>query len=187
PYRQLTIGHLEALFSRSHTNVEVLKLLEHELRQRNTSRAIALLSKVLTAINDVAGPSSASARELPRRNTEPKQSELWEQIVDKASRAIATPTSARYRARRSKPTVFATESTTEAARRITIEVASNIFAAAVNSSWESIELKRRQLVLKSHPERLKPLPIGQRERLRAEAENVNAAYLILFVSRRRTP
>lgn len=152
PLMQLGVGDLEALFSKSKTDVEVLKQLEHELQYRQVPRAVALLAQVRAATYGVTPAAPAVVltplASAPRQPTPP---------------TAPAPTPA---AKAPQPAVPV----------MPLEDAYKLLKSTAGSTWESIEQTRRQLVQQSHPARLKSLSPEKRVQVLAEAKRVNAAY-----------
>lgn len=72
---------------------------------------------------------------------------------------------------------------TPPAPTMSLEVAYKLLKSTPSSTWESVERTRRQLVMASHPEKLKGLADGARAQALAQASQVNAAYALLSRAR----
>jgi hypothetical protein len=176
---QLGVGDLEALFTKSKSDIKVLKKLEHELQHRQVPRAVALLAEVQAAMN---GPTPAvPAPSKPSPAAAPHQTGLWARAATPATGPVAAPTAAPRSAEPIKtpaPSV-ATKTTQPAQPVMSVDDAYKQLKATTGCTWESIEQTRRQLVQPSHPARLKSMIPERRAQAVAEAKRANAAYLKL--------
>jgi len=172
PLIQLGVGDLEGLFSKSKTDIKALKQLEHELQYRQVPRAVALLAEVQAAMSGAATAAPAPA---------PQQTGLWERLATPVAGPVAAPTA---RPRPTEPIKApapgaATKTLQPAYPPIPVEDAYKLLKATAGSTWELIEQTRRQLVLQSHPARLKSMSPERQAQVIAEAKRVNAAYVTL--------
>ena len=171
PLQQLGIAGLEDLFVKSEGGLQVLRDLEYELRHRQVPRARSLLVKVRAAIKAVPTteisvaamphmPESAGhvggdlfeAKHVPRQ--EPKSEEVAK-VKSPAWAAREIPV-------------------------ISLSDAYKTLKATPGSSWESIELTRRQLVQRASP----AVAIDdKRQQLQRDAENINSAYQVIALDR----
>lgn len=182
PLMQLGVGDLEALFTKSKTDVKVLKQLEHELQYRQVPRAVALLAEVQAAMYGAAPVVPAPDQAMPVPAPTPQQTGLWERPTAPATGLAASPIAAPRPAEPIKaPTPPAVPKTPEPA--MPVEDAYKLLKATAGSTWESIEQTRRQMVQQSHPARLKSMSPERRAQALADAKRVNAAYVTLSQSR----
>ena len=145
PLMQLGVGDLEALFTKSKTDVKVLKQLEHELQYRQGPRAVALLAEVQAAMYGAAPVAPAPAPAMPVPAPAPQQTGLWERPTAPATGLAASPIAAPRPAEPIKaPTPPAVPKTPEPA--MPVEDAYKLLKATAGSTWESIEQTRRQMV-----------------------------------------
>lgn len=182
PLMQLGVGDLEALFTKSKTDVKMLKQLEHELQYRQVPRAVALLAEVQAAMYGAAPVAQAPAPAMPVPAPAPQQTGLWERPTAPATGLAASPIVAPRPAEPIKaPTPPAVPKTPEPA--MPVEDAYKLLKATAGSTWESIEQTRRQMVQQSHPARLKSMSPERRAQALADAKRVNAAYVTLSQAR----
>lgn len=182
PLLQLGVGDLEALFTKSKTDVKVLKQLEHELQYRQVPRAVALLAEVQAAMYGAAPVAPAPAPAMPVPAPAPQQTGLWERPTAPATGLAASPIAATRPAEPIKaPTPPAVPKTPEPA--MPVEDAHKLLKATAGSMWESIEQTCRQMVQQSHPARLKSMSPERRAQALADAKRVNAAYVTLSQAR----
>jgi hypothetical protein len=179
PLMQLGVGDLEALFTKSRSDVKVLKQLEHELQYRQVPRAQALLAEVQAAMSGPAPAASAPSKPPPA--PAPMQIGLWERPTTQVTGTVSAPIAAPRPAEPIKgPVSSAVTTTTQPAQPlIPIDDAYKLLKATAGSTWESIEQTRRQLVQQSHPVRLKSMSPERRANALAEAKRANASYLTL--------
>jgi DnaJ-domain-containing protein 1 len=182
PLIQLGVGDLEAFFAKSKTDAKALKQLEHELQYRQVPRAVALLARVRAALS---GEPPATI-DIPATGPAPvpQQSGLWERPSKPAPAPLVTPVAASRPAARVKVSDSpATEGVQPRAPVIPISDAYKLLKATAGSTWELIEQTRRQLVQKSHPDRLGSMSAEGRAQVLAESKRVNAAYAVLSQAR----
>lgn len=186
PLMQRGIGELEALFAGSKADRTVLKQLEHELQYRQVPRAVALLAEVQAAIHSVTPANRAipapSTRDI--RPPEPKQPTLWNR-PDASPAGVTLPSTPPRAATSMKPldAHSAPKPSHPPAPTMPLEDAYKLLKATANSTWDSIEQTRRQLVHQSRPERLKSMSPDNRAQALAEATKINAAYAALSQAR----
>lgn len=174
PLQQLGIGGLEDLFVKSEGELQVLRDLEYELRHRQVPRARSLLVKVRATIK--SAPTTeigvAAAPHLPE-SPEYVGGDLFE--VEHV---------ACQQSKSEEPVQV--KSSAWAARESSIMSLSDAYKAlkaTPGSSWESIELTRRQLVQRASP----AVAIDdKRQQLQRDAENINSAYQVIALDRVRS-
>ncbi|MFO1465548.1 MAG: hypothetical protein U1F35_03755 [Steroidobacteraceae bacterium] len=183
PLLQLGVGDLEALFSKSKTDVKVLKQLENELQHRQMPRAVALLAEVQAAMYGAtpAAPAVTPTQPAPA----PHQPGLWEPPPATAPAPVAAPVAPPRQATPAKAPAppAAAKVPQPAAPVMPLEDAYRLLKATPGSTWESIEQTRRQLVQQSHPARLKSMSPERRTQVLAEAKRVNSAHSTLSQAR----
>lgn len=181
PLMQQSIVQLNSLFSTSQTDSAVLKQLHYELKFRKVPRALELFEKVERALKACAGEAapviqpkveqSAILRVVRSPVALEKQPELW------SSDPALRPANAN-----AKPEIATTvRPTTPQAVLVEMSVneAYRLLQANQNSTWESIEITRRNLVQTSSPERLSGMSDIKRTEALTETRKVNSAYAIL--------
>lgn len=173
PLMQLGVGDLESLFAKSKADVKALKQLEHELQHRQVPRAVALLSEVQAAMSR----AQSLAPQPPVATPPQKQPSLWEKP---ATPAAASPQAVPIKATTPPPPPKIPKATQAF---LPLEEAYKLLKATAGSTWESIEQTRRQLVLQSHPARLKSMSPEKQAQTLAEATRVNTAYVTLSQAR----
>lgn len=175
PLIQLGIDKLEALFVKERKDMEVLRRLEGELQHRQVPRAKSLLAEVQTAIKemDVAVSSSITGK-ISKARTPVNTSQPERDLFDSVPLAPSEPShpssteSKRYGRPREEGLV------------IPLSDAYKLLKANSGSSWESIELMRRQLVQRASP----AVAASQHKQgLQEEADRVNAAYKVILAAR----
>lgn len=180
PLIQLGVGNLETLLAKSNADVKVLKQLEHELQYRQVPRAVALLAEVQAAMSRVESVSSATTPLNPAPAPVPQQQSL----LDRPATPAAIPRSTEPGVKAPAPTPI--PKTPQAAQPLmSLDDAYKLLKVTAGSTWESIELTRRQLVQQSDPARLKLMSPEKRMQTLAEAKRVNAAYGTLSQARCR--
>lgn len=186
PLVHLGVGDLEALFTRSRTDANVLRQLEQELRYRQVPRAVVLLTEVQAAMYGAqpAAPAPAPPRQTPAPAPTPQQAGLWERPATPAARPLGAPVVAPRPAEPVKSPV-ASKPPQPATFAMPVEDAYKLLKATAGSTWESIEQTRRHLVQQSHPARLKSISPERRSQALAEAKKVNSAYVSLSQERCR--
>lgn len=172
PLMQLGIGQLEELFVKSKSSRSVLQQLEHELSYRQVPRAIALLAEVQAAVS--GAPSVATKVPLQTSPIPGTPSllpaELWE-VHPSPTYASANPSGLPIAQAHPLPPA------------VPVDEAYKVLRATPSSTWESIEMTRRQLVEHACPTRVTSLSPEQRAQAQAEARRVNAAYAVLHAIR----
>lgn len=171
PLQQLGIVGLEDLFAKSEVELQVLRDLEYELRHRQVPRARSLLVKVRAAIKAV--PTTATSVAAPPHLPEPLGqvgSDLFEaEHVPRQEPKTGEP------AKVKSPAWAAGE-----LPAISLSDAYKALKATPGSSWESIELTRRQLVQRASP----VVAIDEKRRqLQRDAERINGAYRVIALDR----
>lgn len=171
PLQQLGIVGLEDLFVKSEGELRALRDLEYELRHRQVPRARGLLVKVRAAIKAV--PTTGISVAAPPHRSEPQgqgEGDLFE--VEHVPRQEPKPEEP---AEVKSPAWAAGEIPV-----ISLSDAYKTLKATPGSSWESIELTRRQLVQRASP----VVAIDEkRQQLQRDAERINGAYRVIALDR----
>lgn len=189
PLMQNGISQLEALFASSMDDVKVLKKLQEELRHRQVPRAVVLAEKVEKALGgtkapldqNTAAPSGRTIVQIPTTTPMVHQPDLWKN-PNGATRVQVPPapvvrTPAPDAAALSKPSLADTAS------MMSLDDAYKTLKVTAGSTWETIELARRQTVQRAHPTAIGNLDIEQRREAQASARRANDAYAVLRASR----
>jgi len=177
PLMQLGIMELEAIFSKSRRDMQVLRNLEAELEQRQVPRAKNLLASVRTAMK-VTDTTVASAALGPaatdRLTAMPTQPELglFKPVRSAPPEIKSSPPNCSTQASQSR----------EEGPVIPLSEAYRLLKANPSSSWESIELVRQQLVQRASPA---VAPPEQQPRFQEEANRINAGYKAIVLARMR--
>lgn len=202
PLMQRTIVDLEAMFSSSPEDANVLNQLSIELKHRNVPRALALYQKVQKALDvgDTPKPQTSprpATNEAENRvsrmkttlakasaeHAQGRQPELWSDL-----QPAATPPAVHSMPAASPPqkdVPLPKSRTGEASSpAMSVEDAYRVLKATPASGWESIEVARRESVQCSSPVNIKLLDDASRSEFLTGARRANQAYLILCDARR---
>ncbi len=178
PLMQHGIGQLEELFAKGKTDPSVLNQLESELRYRQVPRAVTLLSQVQTAMY-----GSSATRPPPTTASVPTTRPLFpavpgtEPVVAQGSPSRTVETTTAHEA--SAPVTAArSEPTPRPAVTMPVPEAYKLLKATPSSTWETIEQTRREVVQRSHPERVTLLSPERRSEVLSAAKRTNDAYIL---------
>jgi len=202
PLMQRTIGDLEIMFSNSPADMTVLAQLAAELKHRNVPRAQALDQKVRKALNavdttkksqaiDVRGESVVRPKTILAKSREKQanvsQAELWSEAstANTSSTPSGETRDVPIPQRNSDAPSPGKKSPTSDDHSISVEEAYRILAAKPDSTWEALEMKRRQIVQLSSPSHTRHLSSDERSKLLSNARQVNQAYMTLCLARSR--
>ena len=172
PFQQLGIVGLEDLFVKSEGELQVLRDLEYELRHRQVPRARSLMVKVRAAIK-VLSPAGIEVAVTPKSSDLPVRAEgdLFESESARSPEQKPPGSPAKLQPQ---------ESFGGDVPRMPLAEAYKMLNVAQGSSWESIELARRQLVQRASP----VVAIDEkRQQLQRDAERINAAYMVIALER----
>ena len=200
PLARLGIDALEALFETGKQDLPALKQLIGELAYRNVPRATALLDKAQNVFKFVklhqkefvSGTSTPSdTRDLAGTQTSiqdrfefdvpifastewPKRPPRQVPIAGVAPPVrVVMPTLTMPAAVVPRPAPIA----------MSVEQAYRVLKATLVSSWDDIEVSRRQLVARAQPDRVAKLESAKRKALQDEAREANVAYKVLLQAR----
>ena len=189
PLMQNGIAQLESLFAASMDDAKVLKKLQEELRHRQVPRAVVLAEKVekarggakTPAVSPTATPSGHTIAQNPTVTPKVHQPPLW--ISTSGSTHVQVPTAPAVRS--AAPEAIALQKPAMAATALVmgLDEAYKTLKVMPGSTWETIELARRQSVQRAHPTEIGSLDIEQRREAQASARRANAAYAVLRTSR----
>ena len=183
------IAQLESLFASSMDDAKVLKKLLEELRHRQVPRAVLLAEKVEKALGctktlaglPTAAPAGRTIAQIPAATPMVNQPDLWKSSSNSTQVQVPPASAAKSPAPEanalSKPAVAAT------ALVMGLDEAYKTLKVTTGSTWEAIELARRQLVERAYPAAIGNLDIEQRREAQASARRANAAYAVLRTSR----
>jgi hypothetical protein len=187
------IGQLEALFEASKTEVKMLKQLEGELRHRKVPRAVALRTAVQEVIqssqivaaqdfSDSIMPPVTHHGVLTNATVTANVGALAVTLVAPVPAASAVTMAAEETDQAQSP-VQPCDPITAADQgpRINSELADayRTLRASPNSTWETIELNRRQFVQQTHPDSMARMTSEQRLQIQDQVERINAAYALI--------
>ena len=207
PHMRCGVPELKAMVALYKTDMNMLAQLEQELVHRQVPRAVELLAQVRATIASDCGSPGATQLQRTLQSFTPQGSldlgpsllpePLEASEVERASsgtEAIAKPVAtnpfepnkpasnvspqAAAGAHEAKVTPIEAEPVV-----MTLSDAYKTLQANPGSSWESIEMLRRQLVQSSHPRRLEKVPKAQIKQVIQEARRVNAAYAMVANAR----
>jgi DnaJ-domain-containing protein 1 len=207
PFLNKRIDELERIFRDAGSDGQVLRILEGELVNRKTPRAVNLLRKVGRLLSNPAlasggpeptlfGPrshqpsppacSSVSNERESRPNTgfTLQSSELPKPTVT-PTRPESVPTQQPVCHSEPIPFPLVMEQVSLSAPNqiVSLEDACKILHVTLGSDWETVEKARSQIVQRSHPDHLKGLPEGKRRELVRAAKLANIAAKALLDSR----
>lgn len=172
PLLQLGVMELEDLFTRSRRDLQVLRNLEFELQNRQVPRAKDLLANVRTAIKaasatrtNLAAPLDQPSARVGQAGSDMFGVELVHRQEPKSQESVQEKSTARA---------------VGELPAISLSDAYKALNVTPGSSWESIELARRQLVQRASP----VVAIDEkRQQLQRDAERINAAYMVIALER----
>lgn len=198
------IDELEQMFKTSGTDALTLKGLEDELIHRSTPRAVGLLRAVRRklALPDIIGrspepglfgpPLPSSDKTVPVR---PEHTAPVRDLTPKPSPPVQPPPP-RVELRRSilpprpslgvEPIPFPAREVPRSQLDNAImssEEACKVLQITLGAAWETIEQARREVVQKSHPNKIRSFAPERQTAIVEQARRANAAARILFSSR----
>jgi len=203
PLMQRTIGDLEIMFSESPGDTNVLAQLAAELKHRNVPRALALDQKVRKAL-DTANTTKKSQAVDERdesvvrlktllakdraKQANMNQAELWSEAstANTSSGPGGETIEVPIPKRNSDAPSPGKKLPTSDNHSMSVEEAYRILTVKLDSTWEALEMKRRQIVQLSSPSHTKHLSSGERLKLLSNARKVNQAYMTLCLARSRS-
>jgi hypothetical protein len=207
PFLNKRIDELEQIFKDAGSDDKVFRMLEGELVNRKTPRAVSLLRKVRRVLANpgLAGggseptlfdprshqasppaPTSVSREQESRPNTgfTLRPPELPTSTVTSTRSASVPPHQpARHSAPIQFPSVVEQVRLSALSQTVSLEDACKILRVTLGSDWETVEKARSQIVQSSHPDHLKGLPEEKRRELVRLAKLANTAAKALLDSR----
>lgn len=200
PLMQHGVGQLEDMFGSCRGSLQVLRQLENELQHRQVPRALALLEKVQAAMAASGDATSEPPSQPPTRpptpaTAPPTQPELWGRtpapVVPPVRLPPSPPVAVVPTPQPPRPALPVRPADAPAAPKppapsaptMPLADAYKLLKATADSTWESIEETRRQLVQQAHPSQVKSLSPERRASALAEARRVNSAFAALSQAR----
>ena len=201
PFISRRIDELEQMFKTSGTDLHTLRGLEDELVHRSTPRAVGLLRAIrkkllqpeLMAMSPEPGPFGPL---LPSSNrTVPVQPEHTAPVRDLTSKPSppVPPPPPRVEPRRpiliprpypgGEPIPFPLRENARSKPDNAImssEEACKVLQVTLGAAWETIEQARREVVQKSHPDKIRSFAPERQSAVVEHARRANAAARILF-------
>lgn len=207
PLMRCGVAELKAMLALYKTDMNMLTQLEQELVHRQVPRAVELLAQVRATIASDGRSAGATQSQRTLQSFTPQGSldlgpsllpePLEASEVERASsgtEAVAKPVATKP-FEPNKPASNVSPQAAAGAHEpkvtpieaepvvMTLSDAYKTLQANPGSSWESIEMLRRQLVQSSHPRRLEKVPKAQIKQVIQEARRVNAAYAMVANAR----
>ena len=198
PFISKGIDEMEQMFKSSGMELLTLRALENELVHRSTPRAVSLLKTVRKNLSlpqfignatdpNVFDPKSITtkvANPLPPQRAEPVPGLALKppqtpQHVSVTKPAIPPP----RLVSRGEPFPFPVpiEPRLDVGDAImSPEEASKVLQVTLGADWEMIEKSRREIVQKSHPDKVRSLPPERRKALIEHARRANEAIQVLL-------
>ena len=183
------IAQLESLFASSMDDAKVLKKLQEELRHRQVPRAVVLAEKVEKALGGakapagppIAAPAGRTIAQVPTTTPMVHQPDLWKR--PNGSTQVQVPPTPAVRTPAPEATALSKPALVGTASMMSLDEAYKTLKVTPGSTWEAIELARRQSVQRAHPIAIGNLEIEQRREAQASARRANDAYAVLRTSR----
>ncbi len=199
PFLSKGIDELELMFKSSGSDPVTLTALEEELIHRSTPRAVHLLRtvrKVLalpqftnSAVKPTlfdSSPSNRGATDLPHvKPPEGASTQKAPELLRPLPVTQRVPAPSRVISR-GEPIPFPAPTQPDKGpidAIMSLEDACKVLQVTLGADWESIETSRREIVQKSHPERVKSLPAEKRRMLIEHARRANYAIQVLLAFR----
>lgn len=174
PLLKFQISDLEEMFAENPTDSALLDRLQHELKHRQTPRAVALFRKVQAAVPR-AEPAAPTGVQQLEPSTKSKPSITCQPSHGTGGESLSLIFPA--------PDMPPEPSQSLTGERVSVPIevgqAYALLKISPGSSWESVELARRKLVQSASPARTVSMSAGDRARLNKQADLVNAAYALL--------
>lgn len=195
PFISKGIDELELMFKTSGSDLLTLTSLEEELIHRSTPRAVHLLKTVRKALalpqfaNSVAKPRLFDSPPIDRSAAAPLRAKLPEPVPTPRAPELPHPVPvtqrvpAPYRVTPlDEPIPFPpTQPNNRSVDAImSADEACKVLEVTLGANWESIEESRREIVQKSHPDRVRSLPPEKRRALIERARRANHAIQVLL-------
>ncbi|MGA2083928.1 MAG: hypothetical protein ABSG60_00230 [Terracidiphilus sp.] len=198
PFISKRIDEMEQMFKSSGTELLTLKALENELVHRSTPRAVSLLKTVRknlslpqfigsatdTNLFDPQSITTKVANPAPPQRAEPVPGLTLKPPQAPQPVSVIKPTIPPPRlVSRGEPFPFPTpvEPRLEVGDAImSPEEASKVLQVTLGADWETIEKSRREIVQKSHPDKVRSLPPERRRGIIEHARRANEAVQVLL-------
>lgn len=188
PLMRLGINQLKEMFAQNKLEPKILKQLAEELQYRRTPKAIALMNDVQSALRRSShAPQSSSVSPTRTIDANP-QLQLRPQLISGAPNAFtatvppATPTRASPASGRSSQSVLPVIPETPSPKPVNmpLEDAYKVLRVTSTSTWDTIELARRQLVQQASPVKTVAMNSEKRSQLQDQAHRANLACLSIW-------
>jgi hypothetical protein len=198
PFISKRIDEMEQMFKSSGTELLTLRALENELVHRSTPRAVSLLktvrkylslpqfigSAIDTNLFDPQSLTTKAAIPVSPQRAEPLPATTLK--PPQAPQAVSVTKSTFHPLRlvsRGEPLPFpaSVEPRLDVGDAImSPEEASKVLQVTLGADWETIERSRREIVQKSHPDKIRSLPPERRKGLIEQARRANEAVQVLL-------
>jgi DnaJ-domain-containing protein 1 len=198
PFSKKRIDELEQLFRASATELATLEALENELIHRSKPRAASLLKAVRKnrslphLIGTATNLSLFDPPPIPTRVADPRPPQRSEPVIGLTLKPSPAPRSmpvVRLTAppHRSIPSTEPIPSTAAVEPKpkggnaiMSPEEACEVLQVTLGADWEAIEKSRREIVQKSHPDKVRSLPLEKGRALIEHARRANGAVRFLL-------
>lgn len=198
PFISKRIDEMEQMFKSSGTELLTLRALENELIHRSTPRAVSLLKTVRRNlslpqfIDSATGPNLFDPKSVTTKVANSVSPQRAEHVPGLALKPPQTPQPVSV----TKTTItpprlvsrgepFPFPAPVEPRLHIgdaimSPEEASKVLQVTLGADWEMIEKSRREIVQKSHPDKVRSLPPERRKALIDHARRANDAVQVLL-------
>jgi hypothetical protein len=193
PLERLGIDALESLAEPQGVSPKDLKSIAGELAHRSTLRASLLLDKVNLKLKSLGNAAPAATRDLAGTPTPTQNGFDFDVPVFVPTKPPTRPSNPMPVAAATLPlpvvlpTYSAASSSVQEQEQVPLTMpiarAYQVLSATSASSWDVIELSRRQLVARAQPDRVESMEPAKRKALLDEAREANIAYKVLFQAR----
>jgi len=198
PFISKRIDEMEQMFKSSGTELLTLKALENELVHRSTPRAVSLLKTVRRNlslpqfIGNATDPNLFDPQSITTKVANPVPPQRAEHVPGLALKppqapqpvSVTKPTNPPPRlVSRGEPFPFPApvEPRLDIGDAImSPEEASRVLQVTLGADWETIEKSRREIVQKSHPDKVRSLPPERRRGIIEHARRANEAVQVLL-------
>ena len=198
PFISKRIDEMEQMFKSSGTELLTLRALENELVHRSTPRAVSLLKTVRRNlllpqfIGNATDPNLFDPQSITTKVANPVPPQRAQHVPGLALKppqtpqpvSVTRPTNPPPRlVSRGEPFPFPApvEPRLDIGDAImSPEEASRVLQVTLGADWETIEKSRREIVQKSHPDKVRSLPPERRKALIDHARRANDAVQVLL-------
>jgi hypothetical protein len=198
PFISKRIDELEQMFKSSGTDIRTLKALENELVHRSTPRAVSLFRTVRKHlslpqfIGNSTDPNLFDPQSFSTKVASPALPQRAEHVPGLALKSPQAPQPVSVTkpiippprlVSRGEPFPFPTPVEPKLVVGDAImspEEASKVLQVTLGADWETIEKSRREIVQKSHPDKIRSLSPERRRGLIEHARRANEAVQVLL-------